>query len=111
MTTEKIKYTKYLKKLGVTKLKKEQKEIINAVLNNRDSVAVLPTGFGKSLTYVLPHILLKRNVLIISPLVSLIRDQVLAESIVPADAKPTHFLPRQFLVYDQIHSTHHLLFL
>ena len=75
MTTEKIKYTKYLKKLGVTKLKKEQKEIINAVLNNRDSVAVLPTGFGKSLTYVLPHILLKRNVLIISPLVSLIRDQ------------------------------------
>lgn len=75
MTPQKIKYSEHLRKLGVSKLKKEQKEIINAVLNNRDSISILPTGFGKSLTYVLPHILTKRNVLVISPLVSLIRDQ------------------------------------
>lgn len=75
MAPQKVKYIEYLRKLGVSKLKREQKEIVTAVLNNRDSLSILPTGFGKSLCYVLPHILTKRNVLIISPLVSLIRDQ------------------------------------
>ena len=71
----KVSYKQFLPKLGVTTLKKEQKQIITAVLNGKDTLCILPTGFGKSLCYVLPHMLTKRNVVIVSPLVSLIRDQ------------------------------------
>ena len=71
----KVSYKQFLPKLGVTTLKKEQKLIITAVLNGKDTLCILPTGFGKSLCYVLPHMLTKRNVVIVSPLVSLIRDQ------------------------------------
>jgi len=71
----KISYKPLLPKLGITTLKKEQKQIINAVLSGKDTLCILPTGFGKSLCYVLPHMLMKRNVVIVSPLVSLIRDQ------------------------------------
>tara|TARA_B100000965_G_scaffold399994_1_gene421069 strand:+ start:4178 stop:5428 length:1251 start_codon:yes stop_codon:yes gene_type:complete len=72
---QKISYKQLLPKLGVATLKKEQKQIITAVLNGKDTLCILPTGFGKSLCYVLPHMLTKRNVVIVSPLVSLIRDQ------------------------------------
>ena len=71
----KIKYTQFLPSLGVSKLKTEQKQIITSVLNNKDTISILPTGFGKSLCYVLPHLITKRNVIIVSSLVSLIRDQ------------------------------------
>lgn len=74
-TETKIKYTHLLKKIGVSKLKPQQKQIVTAVLNRKDILAVLPTGFGKSLCYVLPHLITNRNVIIVSPLVSLIRDQ------------------------------------
>ena len=72
---QKISYKQLLPKLGVATLKKEQKQIITAVLNGKDTLCILPTGFGKSLCYVLPHMITKRNVVIVSPLVSLIRDQ------------------------------------
>jgi ATP-dependent DNA helicase RecQ len=72
---QKISYKQLLPKLGVATLKIEQKQIITAVLNGKDTLCILPTGFGKSLCYVLPHMLTKRNVVIVSPLVSLIRDQ------------------------------------
>ena len=71
----KIHYKKLLPKLGVSDLKKEQKKIITSVLNGKDTLCILPTGFGKSLCYVLPHMITNRNVIIVSPLVSLIRDQ------------------------------------
>ena len=58
----KVSYKQFLPKLGVTTLKKEQKQIITAVLNGKDTLYVLPTGFGKSLCYVLLHMLTKRNV-------------------------------------------------
>ena len=53
-----------------------QAEIIAAVLDGRDILAVLPTGSGKSLLYQLPALLLPSLTLVISPLVSLMRDQV-----------------------------------
>ncbi|MED0657560.1 RecQ family ATP-dependent DNA helicase [Anoxybacillus ayderensis] len=53
-----------------------QKEIIEDVLNGRNCVAMLPTGGGKSLCYQLPGYILDGSVLIISPLVSLMEDQV-----------------------------------
>ena len=53
-----------------------QLEVIEAVLGGRDCIAVMPTGAGKSLTYQLPARLLDGTVLVISPLISLMKDQV-----------------------------------
>lgn len=53
-----------------------QKEVIEAVLQGKDVVALLPTGSGKSLCYQLSGYLLNGAVIIISPLLSLMQDQV-----------------------------------
>src|SRR5512142_1728198 len=53
-----------------------QEEVIRAVLDGRDCIAILPTGAGKSLTFQLPAKLLPGTVLVISPLISLMKDQV-----------------------------------
>lgn len=53
-----------------------QKEIIENLLDGQDVVAILPTGMGKSLCYQLPGYLFNKPVLIVSPLLSLMQDQV-----------------------------------
>jgi ATP-dependent DNA helicase RecQ len=53
-----------------------QREIVDAVLAGRDCIAVMPTGAGKSLTYQLPARILGGTVLVMSPLISLMKDQV-----------------------------------
>jgi len=53
-----------------------QREVIDAVLDGRDCIAVMPTGAGKSLTYQLPARMLDGTVLVVSPLISLMKDQV-----------------------------------
>ncbi len=53
-----------------------QEEVIDAVLDGRDCIAVMPTGAGKSLTYQLPARILNGTVLVLSPLISLMKDQV-----------------------------------
>ena len=64
-----------LKKLGIEKLKVHQKTILNAFLKKRDILGILPTGYGKSLCYILPHLMKSVNVIVISPLLSLMEDQ------------------------------------
>ncbi|KAG8810489.1 hypothetical protein FRC17_002914, partial [Serendipita sp. 399] len=54
-----------------------QEGICNASMDGRDVVAVMPTGGGKSLTYQLPALLTSGTTLVISPLISLITDQIL----------------------------------
>jgi ATP-dependent DNA helicase RecQ len=53
-----------------------QEEIVAAVLGGRDMLAVMPTGSGKSLGYQLPAVMLPGITLVVSPLISLMKDQV-----------------------------------
>lgn len=53
-----------------------QEETINALLEGKDTLSILPTGAGKSLLYQLPAYLLSGTILIVSPLISLMQDQV-----------------------------------
>ena len=59
-----------------------QRTVIDAVLAGRDCIAVMPTGAGKSLTFQVPARLLPGTVLVLSPLISLMKDQVDALSAV-----------------------------
>ena len=53
-----------------------QLEVIEAVIEGRDCIALMPTGAGKSLTFQVPARLLEGTVLVVSPLISLMKDQV-----------------------------------
>jgi len=72
--TDKIKelLTKYWK---IDNLKEKQTEIIMNYLNGHDVVGLLPTGYGKSLCYLLPPLITDKIMFIISPLISLMEDQ------------------------------------
>jgi len=61
---------------GYASFRKPQASIIDAVLQNKDSFAVLPTGAGKSLCYQLPALLLSGTTLVVTPLIALMEDQV-----------------------------------
>ncbi|MGE7941315.1 RecQ family ATP-dependent DNA helicase [Lysinibacillus xylanilyticus] len=64
------------KQFGYTAFRPGQKEVIEAILEGKDVIALLPTGMGKSLCYQLPGYILQKPVLIVSPLLSLMQDQV-----------------------------------
>lgn len=63
-------------RFGFDQFRPGQEEVIRHVLTGKDTIAILPTGMGKSLCYQLPAYLLKGTVLVISPLVALMEDQV-----------------------------------
>jgi RecQ family ATP-dependent DNA helicase len=71
------KYNKLLKEyFGFDKLKKEQATIIDKIVHyKRDVLAVLCTGFGKSMCFILPYLITKKCVIVVSPLISLMEDQ------------------------------------
>src|SRR5262249_28780212 len=60
---------------GIARLRPEQEAAMPAVLAGRDALAALPTGFGKSLIYQVPAVMLERPTIVISPLIALMADQ------------------------------------
>lgn len=58
------------------KLKDKQEEIINSIIKGEDTIGILATGYGKSICYQLPFLLTKKTVIVISPLLSLMEDQL-----------------------------------
>lgn len=55
-----------------------QEQVIDAILSGQDALAIMPTGAGKSICYQLPALMLPGITVVVSPLVSLMKDQVTA---------------------------------
>ena len=83
---------------GYDSFRAGQRELIEAILSKRDCVGVMPTGAGKSICYQVPALALPGLTLVISPLVSLMHDQVNA---LTTTGVPAAYLNSQLLYFER----------
>ena len=84
---------KHLKKIfGFDNFKGNQEAVIQSVLAGKDTFVIMPTGGGKSMCYQLPAIMSKGTAIIISPLISLMKNQVDAIRNFGTEQGIAHFL-------------------
>ena len=65
-------------RFGISEFRPGQEDVVRSILDGQDVLAVMPTGYGKSLCYQMPALLLPGATLVVSPLISLMADQVSA---------------------------------
>ncbi|MEO5645106.1 MAG: DNA helicase RecQ [Bacteroidia bacterium] len=91
--TESLILTDQLQKyFGFNTFKGHQEEIINSVLNGKDTFVIMPTGGGKSLCYQLPALISDGVAIIVSPLIALMKNQVDAIRNHGSDDGIAHFM-------------------
>ena len=62
-------------RFGIDEFRPGQRELVDAIIAGRDALAIMPTGSGKSLVYQLPALVLDGLTVVVSPLISLMKDQ------------------------------------
>jgi ATP-dependent DNA helicase RecQ len=83
---------------GYPSFRAGQEAVIDAILAGRDTLAVMPTGAGKSICYQVPAMLLDGVTVVISPLISLMKDQVnaLVDAAIPAACLNSSLAPDEY---------------
>jgi len=89
ITKEKDLQSALSKYFGFTTFRSKQKEIINSVMTGNNTLVVMPTGAGKSLCFQLPAVIMDGLTIVISPLISLMKDQV--DSLMQADIESAFY--------------------
>jgi ATP-dependent DNA helicase RecQ len=85
------------RRFGFKSLRPGQRQLIEAVLAGRNALGILPTGAGKSLCFQLPALFLKGTVLVVSPLIALMQDQLahLEEALISAARLDSTVMPAE----------------
>nr|WP_106781036.1 DNA helicase RecQ [Lysinibacillus timonensis] len=84
---------------GYTDFRKGQAEIIENILHQKNTLGILPTGGGKSLCFQIPALLFEGTTIVISPLISLMKDQV--DSLTASDIPATYI--NSSLTHNELH--------
>ena len=98
-TPEKI----LLKTFGYSNFRGLQKDVVQSLCNGNDTVALLPTGAGKSICFQVPGLFLGNTTIVVSPLISLMQDQVqaLVKKNIPAIALTSHQSQKEQIEIEQ----------